>query len=245
MADMEKAEFIFFARRASRNRRSDDYVILYHHLLKAFCHADGDHDGKITVNEFDKMIEDAAVLPRKHGFAPQSSTLYPNDSARLEARKKQFETIDTNKDGAISFDEWLAYSMQHITEKVGAVKPHVLEEGSKDEFIAFIKKAVNKSSQEYSELYYFLVKVFTQGDADYDGQISFDEFDTMIEKAADMPRRHGLAPKTSDMYKSDADRKAARKTQFATVDINNDGHISLDEWIEYAHKHITAKAAGL
>lgn len=242
---MSKEEFIHFVRKAISDRRSDEFVELYNHLLRCFSNADTDHDGKVSVAEFDHMVEDAAALPRAHGYAPKTSDLYKDDSSRLAARKAQFNKIDTNQDGHISFDEWLKYSVDHIYAKVSAIKPHILEDGSKDEFVAFIKKAVNTSSGEYKELYYFLLKVFADADKDYDGQISVDEFDNMIERAAAMPRKYGLAPKSSELYKSDGERKDARKKQFGAVDMNGDGHISFDEWLAYSLKHITSKVSGL
>ena len=36
---------------------------------------------------------------------------------------------------------------------------------SKDEFVAFIKKAAQKGTPEYNELYFFLLSCFQAGDA--------------------------------------------------------------------------------
>jgi len=243
--EMKKSEFIFFARNAVNNQKSDDFKLLYHHLLKTFCRVDLDHDGLITFEEFDGLIEKAAVLPRVHGFAPSTETLYPNAAARKEARMKQFKAIDVLNRGRITFDEWLRYSVSHVDEKVKAIKPHPLEDATKQEFIAFIKKAVVKGSPEHSDLYFFLVRIFLEADRDMDGRINFLEFDNMIEQAAAMPRKHGLAPKSSEMYASDADRQAARRKQFATLDVDGDTNISLDEWVAYAVKHIIGKVAEL
>jgi len=243
--EMKKSEFIFFARNAVNNRQSDDFTILYNHLLRAFCHADHDHDGLITFEEFDQLIEKAAALPRIHGFAPNAEVLYPNEATRKQARMKQFKAIDVHNNGKIAFDEWLRYSVAHIDEKVKAIKPHPLEDATREEFIAFIKKAVVKGSPEYSDLYFFLVRIFLESDKDFDGRINFNEFDFMIEQAAAMPRKHGLAPKSSEQYPNDEARKAARRVQFAKIDVNNDTNISLDEWLAYAFEHITGKVAWL
>lgn len=67
----------------------------------------------------------------------------------------------------------------------------------------------------------------------------------MIEVAAAAPRRFGLAPKSSEMFKTDADRLAKRKADFSKMDVNNDGTISFNEWLNYAVEHIISKVAAL
>ena len=80
---------------------------------------------------------------------------------------------------------------------------------------------------------------------DRDGAVKPVEFDAMIEVAAAAPRRFGLAPSSKEMFKTDAERLAKRKEYFATMDVNNDGTISFDEWLDYAFNHIVGKVAGL
>ena len=73
---------------------------------------------------------------------------------------------------------------------------------TKQEFLTFIKKAVNRNSEEYKELYHFLARTFQAGDKDGYGEVGPAEFDEMIECAAEAPRRFGLAPKTDEMFKT-------------------------------------------
>ena len=40
---------------------------------------------------------------------------------RLQKRKEYFKTMDTNKGGTISFDEWLTYAYDHIVGKVAGL----------------------------------------------------------------------------------------------------------------------------
>ena len=75
---------------------------------------------------------------------------------------------------------------------------------SKEEFVSFMKEAVNKGTPEYQELYFFLLKNFQSGDVKRSGLVDPVAFDLMIEDAATAPRRFGLAPKTSDLYQTDA-----------------------------------------
>ena len=69
-----------------------------------------------------------------------------------------------------------------------------------------------KETAEFKEFYRFLMECFMEADQDRDGKVNLTEFDQMVEKAAAYPRSHGLAPPSSELYKTDADRIAARKT---------------------------------
>jgi len=246
---MEKTreEFVNFVRQAVSDKTSDAYVELYQFLLGCFVRADKSYTGKVSLENFDALIEEAAALPRRYGFAPKTSDLYASDSARRAARAQLFAGINGGRDGYVTFSEWLKYAEKHVFAKVNTLEkdPLTSPNVSKAEFIAFIKKAVNKSSPEYNVLYYFLLQCFTDADKDRDGAVNAKEFDAMIENAAVAPRRFGLAPATSSLYKTDADRLAARTKEFRTMDVNNDGTISFSEWLNYALTHIAGKVAKL
>ncbi len=71
---------------------------------------------------------------------------------------------------------------------------------SMSEFLDFARKAIVPGTNEYKELYYFLLKTFQAGDVRRVGTIDPIAFDKMIEEAAFAPRKYGLAPKAEDMY---------------------------------------------
>merc|ERR1711881_570113 len=83
-----------------------------HHLMRT---------GEVDAVTFDRMIEDAADAPRRHGLAPKSSAMFATDAERLQKRREYFKTMDTNNSGTISFDEWLKYAYDHIVEKVASL----------------------------------------------------------------------------------------------------------------------------
>jgi len=243
--DKTKEEFVYFVRNAVTDKNCDAYIELYQFLLGCFVRADKNLTGKVALADFDALIEEAAALPRRYGFAPKSSDMYANDAARQAARATLFAGINASRDGAITFAEWISYAEKHIFSKVATLKkdPLTSPNVSKADFIAFIKKAVNKSNPEYKELYHFLLKCFTDADRDRDGAVNPKEFDAMIEEAAGAPRRFGLAPLSSAMYKTEAARLAARTQEFRTMDVNNDGTIAFSEWLNYAVTHIVGKVA--
>ncbi len=240
-----KQEFVRFIKQAMSNNQSDAFIELYQFLVSCFVRADTDLDGKVLLNDFDSMITEAATLPRRYGFAPKEADMYPDDTIRKTARAQMFKQVDQNKDGAITLEEWVSFSVKHIMSKVPTLTRDILkgEHATKDEFIAFIKKAVQKDTEEYLELYHFLLSCFLEADKDRDGAVNHVEFDAMIDEAAEAPRRYGLAPQSHIMFKSDEDRLAKRGEYFKLMDINGDGTISFDEWLTYALNHIMAKVA--
>merc|ERR1712142_1091440 len=91
---------------------------------------------------------------------------------------------------------------------------------SKEDFIWFVKKAVqDKKSYSYSELYHSLLKIFVDADTNRDGLVSKASFSKLIDAAASMPRAYGYAPADSDLYKTDADKDAARQKMFDSMDL--------------------------
>ena len=117
-------------------------------------------------------------------------------------------------------------------------------EKSRDDFIAFIKNAVADSgSADHKELHDFLVATFNNNDANGDGKLIPEKIDSLVDEAAALPRKLGFAPKNEDIYPTDDAKKAARAKLFA--EISGSGHITVDQWINWATEHIAAKAPGL
>ena len=205
--DMTKEEFVVWIRQAMAETNSVANQELYNFLTRCFVRADKGLCGRVTKYNFDQLVEEAAALPRKYGYAPKTADMYASDMERKTARDKQFDAIDTLKQGYISLEEWIKWSTNHIMGKVeGLPKDYVgpSSKASKQEFISFLQRASDKSSPEYRELYHFLLNTFKSGDINFQGEIDAPTFDRLIEVAATAPRRHGLAPKTSAMFKNDA-----------------------------------------
>ena len=171
------------------------------------------------------MIEEAAELPRIYLYAPKTEALYPSQGLRLAARKKQFEDIDKTKKGHVTANEWIRFAIGHIETKFTQLPKDYLSGSaigvSKEEFIEFIKKAVDPSSKEYEELYYFLLRTFQAGDKGGYGEVQPAEFDEIIECAAAAPRNFGLAPASEDIF----DNIDVSKVQKCDTQLG-DGHSS-------------------
>lgn len=117
MPDMGKDEFHTFLINALNDPKGKESKIFYYHLLKVFTEADLDHDGTINVDEFSGLIDRAAALPRKLGFAPTKEDQFKGDKELMKkVRADEFATMDFNKDGNITFNEFLAYTRKHVKE---------------------------------------------------------------------------------------------------------------------------------
>merc|ERR1712098_469278 len=115
---------------------------------------------------------------------------------------------------------------------------------SKEDFIWFVKKAVqDQKSYSHSELYHSLLKMFVDADTSKDGLASKASFSKLIDAAASMPRAYGYAPEDSDLYKTEAEKDAARQKMFDSMDLKSTGVITFDEWLKFCREHIAAKTA--
>merc|ERR1712112_464011 len=117
---------------------------------------------------------------------------------------------------------------------------------SKEDFIWFVKKAVqDQKSYSHSELYHSLLKLFVDADTNKDGLVSKASFSKLIDAAATLPRAYGYAPADSELYKTEAEKDAARQKRFDSMDLKSTGVITFDEWLKFSREHIAAKTATL
>jgi hypothetical protein len=242
-----KEEFVIFVHQAMNDQKSAAFEELYHFLVGCFTRADTNLDGKIRVDQMDALVDDAAALPRQYGFAPTNEAMYKSEAERKAARAKMFQEISEN--GYVSLEHWIKWATEHILVKEAKLSKDYLgghsNDVTKEEFIDFIKKAVNKGTPEYRQLYFFLLKCFQAGDVRKVGAVDPVAFDHMIEAAAFAPRRFGLAPNSADLFPTETARLAKRWEYFNTMDVDHNGLISFNEWLDYAHHHIIGKVASL
>jgi len=115
-------QFVVFLRVALSDRHSENFKSLYEFLFKSFVESDKEEKGAIHFEQFDGLIEDVAQAPRTLGLAPQSADAYPTPDAKLAARRKEFDDMDTDKSGTVTFDKFLTWCLVHIEEKVREAK---------------------------------------------------------------------------------------------------------------------------
>merc|ERR1711953_1472326 len=84
--DYTEEEYIGFVERAVNNPGSYEHASFYNFILNCFVEADEQCEGRITYDQFDKLLTRAATVPRHFGLAPPESS--------VEARKKMFDELE-------------------------------------------------------------------------------------------------------------------------------------------------------
>merc|ERR1712013_215694 len=71
-----KTDFVQFAKTAILQPASAEGLEMHKFLTQCFWDADTDYDGLVSYQGFNKMVGEAAAVPRKFGFAPHTRELY-------------------------------------------------------------------------------------------------------------------------------------------------------------------------
>jgi len=108
--DLTEKEAFIATCKGSTTEGSAAFKTVYWFQWKCFQAADGDRDGMVSADEFDKMIEMATSNQKRLGLPVQFAT--------AEERADTFKKMDENGDESISFDEWLVFSNKEIISKV-------------------------------------------------------------------------------------------------------------------------------
>jgi hypothetical protein len=241
----DKTAFANFCNEASKNPNSKAKREMYGFLTLQFGDVDVNKDGKIGPEEFDFLCEKVAALPRRFGLAPSWQAEYGGSvEKRTKARRSMFDAIDA-KSGAtrgwIGCAQFVDWAFTHVAGKAGTVGPeevdlyHVQNYGEAD-LLRTLEVACNdKNSREYAGLYEFLLTLFVEVDVECKGEITFQEFNKLIERAAMVPRTFGLAPPDGT--------HAERQAIFASMDDTKTGLITFRKFLEWVVKHTAGKVA--
>merc|ERR1719277_1824617 len=89
-AASDEDAFVKFVRGLAAGKNTPEYKEFYYFLLNCFSEADSDFDGLVGPERFDYMIERAACLPRKFGFAPTEAESFANPQQRQAFRAESF-----------------------------------------------------------------------------------------------------------------------------------------------------------
>merc|ERR1712055_722249 len=238
-----KEDFIWFIKRAMKDKKSDAYAELYHCLIKMFVDVDTNRDGLVSRGSFSKLIDMAASIPRMYGYAPTDAELYETEEEKEQARQKMFDSMDLKATGVITVDEWLKFCIEHIIAKAATLAAHpILDHGNLEEYKHFIKVALVIGSPENTEMYWFLLELFTESDCDRDGIVMLSEFSGMLDKALATPKKLGMShPEKGLLDADDAKRKESYHDIFKAYNPVGDEKMCLDEWIKLALEGVFKK----
>merc|ERR1711970_1326311 len=238
-----KEDFIWFIKKADADKKSDAYAELYHCLLKMFVDADTNKNGLVSKASFSKLIDMATSNFRIYGYAPEDAELYKTEEEKDKARQKMFESMDLKNTGVITFDEWVKFYLEHIQAKTATLDPHpILDHGNAEEYKTFIKAAVNVGTPENTELYWFLIELFTEADRNKNGIVTLGDFTAMFDKALEVPKKLGLAHPDEGLFDADLDkRKENYRGLFKAYNPRGDDKLCLDEWVKLAVEGVFKK----
>mmetsp|Transcript_68130 Transcript_68130/g.154170 ORF Transcript_68130/g.154170 Transcript_68130/m.154170 type:complete len:387 (-) Transcript_68130:205-1365(-) len=251
----EKGQFIKFVLAvANGGKDSKEYKHLYHFLLKCFTDADNNFDGRLGYLEFETLIDAAAFLPRRFGYAPSTPELYSSDFDRVKQRLALFNGLkpkkawNINKQGSqydyISFNMWLHYAMTHIREKAVLLKdesPRSKLEGTRDVVQEFLAACQNRKSREYKEFYHVVLKCFVDSDKDMDGLIDMKSFYDLLEVMIGIPGIRALVPTADDKVSSGEHLWKVPQNIFRGLQHEFPGYITFDIWLDFMFTQLTEK----
>jgi len=235
--------------KASNVQGTPEQHQMYAFLATNFGDADVDKDGWIDDEEFDRLLESVAALPRRFGLAPSWKAEYGTAEKRKAARKAMFDAIDGadgfKPRGKIAMGQFITWAQKHVGGKAptlekmqGDVALRHIEDHTKEDYLAFLDKAVNdKKSGASASFYNYLLTIFVEADEGCKGRINYDEFIKLIDIAAKTPRAFGLAPDSQD--------EAARKAMFAKMDSTNSGYVTFRKFLRFVRVHVREKLASL
>ena len=105
-----------------------------------------------------------------------------------------FDSMDLKVTGVITIDAWLKFSMEHVIAKTATLAAHsILDHGNVEEFKAFVTAALVIGSPEHTEMYWFLLELFTESDS---GKDVLMDFSVMVDKALEISSdvSHDVSP---------------------------------------------------
>jgi len=175
--------------------------------------------------------------------APLDADLYKTETEKEQARQKMFDSMDLKNTGVVTFDEWYKFSMEHIIAKTATLAPHpILDTSNKEEYMMFLKKATTSCTEENTELYWFLVELFTEHDGDKDGIVLLNDYPAMLDLVLETPKKLGLTHSEKGLFEEDSvKRKEAFDVMFKTYNPRGDDRMCLDEWVKLAMEGIFKK----
>lgn len=198
-----KVDFVKFVNAATLDRKSPEAKEMYKYLNKCFVDNDTDYDGLVSLRGFNAMVAEAAVAPRRFGFAPHTREMYSSADEYEKARLELFNSMK-NESGRVPQENWIKWAMAHIDEKVGkGLEEHELPrwERSQEECIAFFQGVTKEgsshnkkssSSTQFKEFYMYLNDMFVMADTSGAGLLNETDYKKLMTKTSWMSKRFGM-----------------------------------------------------
>lgn len=207
--------------------------------MKCFVDADSDYDGLVGAKGFNNMVHEAALAPRRFGFAPHTREMYSSLEDFESARASLYSELAGNA-GGITFESWYAWSVKHIAGKQNQLVSHsdARWERSAEDFVSFYKgvakegsalNAKSSSSTQYKEFYILSNQQFIECDANNEGTLCEAGFTQLVGLCAGNTDRFGF-----NWYDN---------VNFSDVAVG--GRVSWKNWFSYKLNLVTENAKSL
>jgi len=234
-----KHEFVSFVSAAAADPTSPQGSELYKYLMKCFIDADTDYDGLVGEKGFNNMVHEAALAPRRFGFAPHTREMYSSLEEFESARSTLYNELAGNV-GGITFESWYSWSVKHIVGKNTSLVSHSDNrwERSAEDFVSFYKgvakegsslNAKSSSSTQYKEFYILSNQQFVECDVNNEGTLGETGFTQLVGMCANNTDRFGY-----NWYAG---------VNFSDVAV--DGRVSWKNWFSYKLNLVCEKAKSL
>jgi len=235
-----KNKFVSFINNAVSNPNSPEGVQLHQFLVKCFVDNDSDYDGLVSYKGFNNMVQQAALAPRRFGFAPHTREMYSSVEEYETERTAVFNRLDSDGQGRITLESWLLWAKEHIAIKDDNLQEHEFSrwKRSKADFISFFKGVVkdssthctkSSSSTQYKEFYILNNRIFVNCDTNRNGLLDEASFERLIGMNESISKRFGF-----NWYSN---------VKFSDVAV--DGKVSWMNWFNYNLSLIKKETAAL
>jgi len=234
-----KHDFVHFVNSAVSEPSGVYGKELNKYLNKCFVDNDSDYDGLVSYGGLNNLIHEAAIAPRRFGFAPHTREIYSSKEEYTAARKALFNELRGDKE-RVSYEAWIGWANKHIVGKDVGLEEHRQGrwERTKEDFISFVKGVASdhsnhckrsSTSTQYKEFYMLMNEYFVEADSNNDGYVSEKGFATLQSLANEFAGRFGY-----DWYSA---------VNYA--DVAEGGKVTFKGWFDYSVGVLISKARGL
>jgi len=222
-----KHDFVNFVKAAATNPKGLEGNEMNKYLVKCFVDNDSDYDGLVSYKGMNNMIHDAALAPRRYGFAPHTREMYGSLEEFETERQSLFKTLCAGGE-RISLGAWLEWSTSHLAGKAAGLVSHSSSrwERSESDFLSFYAGVAKESSSickrsssstQYKEFYMLSMQQFCDADTGNSGSLNEVQFNNLVETAAKIPARFGYSWYSGVQFK----------------DVAKGGKVNFEGWFAY------------
>lgn len=185
------------------------------------------------------MISEAALAPRRFGFAPHTREMFSSKEEFDLQRVAMFKEL-SHGNSRMTLESWLNWAMPHIKEKVGSGLVEHNEarwERSEEDFKSFMKgiakeksslNTKSSTSTQFKEFYLMNNMNFMEADTNKDGLLDSAQLDGLLAMSKKVPEKFGL-----DWY-----------TGVKMSDITKAQRVSFSDFQQFQVKLVVEKAKG-